>query len=49
MVIEYKTAAEEDEEEEDELAGPLAHLQLEALDPVRMGSIGCNEQEDWKR
>jgi hypothetical protein len=49
MLIEYKTAEEEDEEEVDELAGPLAHLQLETLDPVRMGSIGCSEQEVWKR
>lgn len=38
------TGDDEDEEENEEMQNSLV-----AVDPVRMGSIGCKEEEQWKR
>lgn len=42
----------EDEEEEEEVVAANAQSLMQtsgAIDAVRMGSIGCSEQEQWKR
>lgn len=38
-------AADEDEEEDEE----VQEVRTLAVDPLRMGSIGCKEEERWKR
>lgn len=40
---------DEDDEEEGEEDSVLAAQHLLAVDPVRMGSIGCTDDERWKR